>query len=84
MKRVSPQKPRLIKDQTVRGEKQNRFIEVQSRVCRQAGWLKMHTRSFGNDEISNFIDDHESQSFPIFSFFLLINMNAEFEGTEYP
>ena len=35
MKRVSPQKPRLIKDQTVRGEKQNRFIEVQSRVCRQ-------------------------------------------------
>ena len=34
MKRVSPQKPRLIKDQTVRGEKQN---EVQSRVCRQAG-----------------------------------------------
>ena len=44
----------------------------------------MHTRSFGNDEISNFIDDHESQSFPIFSFFLLINMNAEFEGIEYP
>ena len=37
MKRVSPQKPRLIKDQTVREEKQNRFIEVQSRVCRQAG-----------------------------------------------
>ena len=44
----------------------------------------MHTRSFGNDEISNFINDHESQSFPIFSFFLLINMNAEFEGIEYP
>lgn len=78
---MSPQKPRLIKDQTVRGEKQN---EVQSRVCRQAGWLKIHTRSFGNDEISNFIDDHEWQSFPIFSFFLLINMNAEFEGIEYP
>ena len=44
----------------------------------------MHTRSFGNDEISNFIDYHESQSFPIFSFSLLINMNAEFEGIEYP